>query len=396
MSQSSSSLRIRVAIIGGGPSGLLLSQLLERDGIETVILERRSREYVLSRIRAGVLESGTVELLREAGVGERMDREGLIHDGTYLASANRGFRIDFRAHTGKGVMVYGQTEVTADLYAARDAMNGKILHEVDAIELHDLERDNPYLTCRHDGRALRIDCDYVAGCDGFHGVSRSAIPAGVRHEYERVYPFGWLGLLSETPPVSDELIYANHARGFALCSMRNPSLSRYYIQVPLEDRVEQWSDDAFWDELQQRIPGDAAERLQTGSAVEKSIAPLRSYVCEPMAYGRLFLCGDAAHIVPPTGAKGLNLAASDVYYLWQALRQRYADDDAAGLENYSATALTRVWKAERFSWSMTRLLHRFPEQTEFDLRMQRAELDYLESSVAAQASLAENYVGLPY
>ena len=396
MNQSSSSLRIRVAIIGGGPSGLLLSQLLERDGIETVILERRSREYVLSRIRAGVLESGTVELLREAGVGERMDREGLIHDGTYLASANRGFRIDFRAHTGKGVMVYGQTEVTADLYAARDAMSGKILHEVDAIELHDLERDNPYLTCRHDGRALRIDCDYVAGCDGFHGVSRSAIPAGVRHEYERVYPFGWLGLLSETPPVSDELIYANHARGFALCSMRNPSLSRYYIQVPLEDRVEQWSDDAFWDELRQRIPGDAAERLQTGSAVEKSIAPLRSYVCEPMAYGRLFLCGDAAHIVPPTGAKGLNLAASDVYYLWQALRQRYADDDAAGLENYSATALTRVWKAERFSWSMTRLLHRFPEQTEFDLRMQRAELDYLESSVAAQASLAENYVGLPY
>ena len=396
MNSASSSIRTQVAIIGGGPSGLLLAQLLERAGIETVMLERRSREYVLSRIRAGVLENGMVELLREAGAGERMDREGIVHEGTYLASENRGFRIDFRHHTDSSVMVYGQTELTLDLYQARDAMDATMLHEVDDVELHDLERDKPYLTCRHDGRELRIDCDYVAGCDGFHGVSRQAIGRDQRREYERVYPFGWLGLLSPTPPVSEELIYANHERGFALCSMRNPQLSRYYIQVPLEDSVEQWSDAAFWDELKRRIPTAAADTLVTGDAIEKSIAPLRSFVAEPMAWGRLFLCGDAAHIVPPTGAKGLNLAASDVYYLWQALLRHYRDGDDRGLDAYSQTALARVWKAERFSWSMTRLLHRFPEQTDFDLRMQRAELEYLQSSVAAQASLAENYVGLPY
>lgn len=396
MNQDKTDISTQVAIVGGGPSGLLLAQLLARAGIDSVVLERRSREYVLSRIRAGVLESGTVDLLRAAGAGERMDREGIVHTGTYLATDNRGFRIDFEQHTDKSVTVYGQTELTFDLYQIRDAMDGAVLHEVDAVELHDIDRDRPRVSFTHGGRSRRIDCDFIAGCDGFHGVCRNRIDAGLRREYERVYPFGWLGVLSLTPPVSDELIYANHARGFALCSMRNPKLSRYYIQVPLEDRVEHWSDAAFWDELRRRIPQSAADSLVTGESIEKSIAPLRSFVCEPMSLGRLFLCGDAAHIVPPTGAKGLNLAASDVYYLWQALQRHYLERDDRGLDAYSDTALARVWKAERFSWSMTRLLHRFPDQSDFDLRMQRAELEYLESSVAAQAALAENYVGLPY
>ena len=396
MSQSKSSLRTQVAIIGGGPSGLLLAQLLELAGIETIIIERRSRDYVLGRIRAGVLESGMVDLLRAADAGARMELEGIIHEGTNLATDNRGFRIDFKQHTGSTVMIYGQTELTLDLYQARDAMNGTILHQVDAVEINDIERNRPYLSFRHDGRTRRIDCDFIAGCDGFHGVSRASIDAGLRREFERVYPFGWLGLLSPTPPVSKELIYANHERGFALCSMRNPNLSRYYLQVSLDDSVEQWSDDAFWEELRRRIPVAAADTLVTGDSVEKSIAPLRSFVTEPMRWGRLFLCGDAAHIVPPTGAKGLNLAASDVYYLWQALLQYYHEQNEVGIDGYSERALARVWKAERFSWSMTRLLHRFPEQTEFDRRMQQAELEYLESSVAAQAALAENYVGLPY
>jgi len=394
--KNDSSLRTRVAIIGGGPSGLLLSQLLERAGVETVVLERKSREYVLSRIRAGVLESGMVELLREAGAGQRMDREGLVHEGIYLARANRGFRIDFRRHTGNSVMVYGQTELTRDLYQARDAMDANIVHEVEQVEIHAAQSPNPYVSFRHDGRECRLESDFVVGCDGFHGISRKTIDSSVLREFERVYPFGWLGLLSQTPPVSEELIYASHERGFALCSMRNPQLSRYYLQVPLEDSVEKWSDEAFWDELKRRIPAEAAETLVTGASIEKSIAPLRSFVAEPMRWGRLFLCGDAAHIVPPTGAKGLNLAASDVFYLSQALLRHYHDNDDSGLDDYSATALARVWKAERFSWSMTRLLHRFPEQSEFDLRMQQAEIDYLETSVAAQASLAENYVGLPY
>jgi len=389
-------IRTQVAIIGGGPSGLLLAQLLAQAGIDSIVLERRSREYVLARIRAGVLEFGTVELLRAAGAGERMNREGIVHAGTYLSTDNRGFRIDFERHTGKSVMIYGQTELTFDLYQARDATGGAVLHGVDSVVLQDLDRDRPRVSFDHQGKSRRIDCDFVAGCDGFHGVCRAAIDPDVRRDYERVYPFGWLGLLSPTPPVSDELIYANHPRGFALCSMRNPKLSRYYIQVPLEDRIEQWSDSAFWDELRRRIPQAAADTLVTADSIEKSIAPLRSFVSEPMAYGRLFLCGDAAHIVPPTGAKGLNLAASDVYYLWRALQRHYLEDDDRGLETYSDTALARVWKAERFSWSMTRLLHRFPDQTDFDLRMQRAELEYLESSVAAQAALAENYVGLPY
>ena len=389
-------MRTQVAIIGGGPAGLLLSQLLARQAIDTIVLERKSRDYVLARIRAGVLEAGTVDLLHAAGAGERMKREGMVHNGTYIAVANRRFRIDFRQLTGSTVTVYGQTELTRDLYLAHDQLDGQILHEVEGVRIHDADTAAPSVSYVCAGREQRIYCDYVAGCDGYHGVSRNTIPASVLREFERVYPFGWLGLLSATPPVSDELIYASHARGFALCSMRNPGLSRYYLQVPLLDELERWSDDAFWDELRHRIPQDVAESLITGKSIEKSIVPLRSFVAEPMRWGRLFLCGDAAHIVPPTGAKGLNLAASDVYYLSRALQQHYVDRDDHGIESYSATALSRVWKAERFSWAMTRLLHRFPEQTEFDLRMQLAELEYLESSTAAQTTLAENYIGLPY
>lgn len=389
-------MRTQVAIIGGGPSGLLLSQLLHRQGIDSVVLERQSRDYVLSRIRAGVLEWGMVELLREAGVGTRMDAEGFIHEGTLLAAKNRTIRIDFRALTGKAVMVYGQTEVTRDLYAARDAMGGAVIHDAEGVTLHGLDTDKPQVTYVKDGSERRIDCDFVAGCDGFHGVSRKSIPPSVLKEFERVYPFGWLGVLSETPPVDDEIIYANHERGFALCSMRNANLSRYYVQVPLTDRVEDWSDAAFWAELKRRIPENAAERLITGLSVEKSIAPLRSFVAEPMRWGRLFLVGDAAHIVPPTGAKGLNLAASDVHYLYNGLLAEYRDGDPEGLDAYSQRALARVWKAERFSWSMTNMLHRFPDQGDFGQRMQESELDYLEHSTAAQTALAENYVGLPY
>jgi p-hydroxybenzoate 3-monooxygenase len=389
-------MRTQVAIIGGGPAGLLLSQLLAREGIDSIVLERKSRDYVLARIRAGVLETGSVDLLHAAGAGERMEREGIVHDGIYIAVDKRRFRIDFRQLTGGSVTVYGQTELTRDLYLALDQRDGQILHEVEGVQIHDVDSAVPSVSYFCAGREQRIYCDYVAGCDGYHGVSRNTIPASVLREYERVYPFGWLGLLSPTPPVSDELIYASHARGFALCSMRNPRLSRYYLQVPLQEQLQQWSDDAFWEELKRRIPADAAATLITGKSVEKSIAPLRSFVAEPMRWGRLFLCGDAAHIVPPTGAKGLNLAASDVYYLSRALQQHYVDRDDQGIDRYSATALSRVWKAERFSWTMTRLLHRFPEQTEFDLRMQQAELEYLESSPAAQTTLAENYVGLPY
>ena len=383
-------------IIGGGPAGLLLSQLLQRQGIDTIVLERRSRDYVLARIRAGVLEAGTVDLLHAAGAGERMEREGIVHNGISITVSDRRFRIDFRQLTSSSVTVYGQTELTRDLYAAHDQSNSQILHEVEGVRIHGADTASPSVSFFSAGKEERILCDYVAGCDGYHGVSRNTIPASVLREFERVYPFGWLGLLAQTPPVSDELIYASHARGFALCSMRNPELSRYYLQVPLQDRLEQWPDDVFWDELRRRIPSAVAESLITGAAIEKSIAPLRSFVAEPLRWGRLFLCGDAAHIVPPTGAKGLNLAASDVYYLSRALQQHYVDGDDYGIENYSATALARVWKAERFSWTMTRLLHRFPEQSEFDLRMQQAELEYLESSSAAQTALAENYIGLPY
>ena len=389
-------MRAQVCIIGGGPSGLLLSQLLHRKGIDTVVLERRSRDYVLSRIRAGVLEQGMVGLMREAGAGERMDREGFVHGGTYLALQNRGFRVDFKATTGKEVMVYGQTEVTRDLYAARDAMDGKVIHDAEGVTLHGLDSDAPHVTFRKDGTEHRVDCDFVIGCDGFHGVSRRSIPATVLKEFERVYPFGWLGILSETPPVDHELIYANHPRGFALCSMRNANLSRYYVQCPVDDSLDAWSDDRFWDELRHRIPEEAADRLVTGPSIEKSIAPLRSFVAEPMRWGRLLLCGDAAHIVPPTGAKGLNLAASDVHYAYHALSRHYLDGDDGGLDSYSAQALSRVWKAIRFSWWFTTLMHRFPDQTDFEQRIQEAELEALEASVAAQTVMAENYVGLPY
>lgn len=389
-------MRTQVAIIGGGPSGLLLSQLLHRKGIDTIVLERKTKEYVLGRIRAGILETGFVELLREAGVGERLDKEGFVHDGTVIAYGGAQFEINFTEHTGTPVIVYGQTEVTRDLYDAREAMGGKIVFNVEQVEIHDADSDAPYVTYTVDGEEQRIDCEFVAGCDGFHGVSRQTIPLSVRKEYEKVYPFGWLGVLSETPPVCDELIYANSDRGFALCSMRNANLSRYYIQCSLSDSAEDWTDQMFWNELKRRIPPEAAERLVTGPAIEKSIAPLRSFVTEPMRWGRLFLCGDAAHIVPPTGAKGLNTAGSDIHYLYHGLLQYFQEGDSEGIDRYSEKALARIWKAERFSWWMTNLLHRFPEQTAFDLKMQRADLDFLRGNKAAQSVLAQNYVGLPY
>lgn len=389
--------RTGVVIVGGGPSGLLLSQLLHLAGIANVVLERRSRAYVLSRIRAGVLEQGAVDLLRRAGVGARMDREGLVHDGVEISFHDRRLRIDLADLTeGKTVMVYGQTEVTADLYEARDAMGGTVLHEAEHVQLHDLEGGRPFVTFRLGERYHRIECDFVAGCDGFHGVSRRSIPADRLRLFEMVYPFGWLGLLADVPPVHDELVYAGHERGFALCSMRSRTRSRYYVQCPLDEKVEDWSDDRFWTELVSRLPADIAGRLVTGPSLEKSIAPLRSFVAEPMRFGRLFLAGDAAHIVPPTGAKGLNLAASDIHYLSEALTAHYRRGDDSGLAAYSDRALARVWKAERFSWWMTTTLHAFPDRGAFAARMQEAEFDYLASSRAARQALAENYVGLPY
>lgn len=389
-------MRTQVAIIGGGPSGLLLAQLLHRKGIDTVLIERKTREYVLSRIRAGVLETGFIELMRQAGVSERLDRECLIHDGTLFALDEETFHVSFTQTTGKPVVIYGQTELTRDLYDAREAAGAKIFYEIEDAQIHDADSEKPYLTFTEHGQPRRIDCDFIAGCDGFHGVSRRSIPLDIRREYEKTYPFGWLGVLSETPPVNDELIYSCSQRGFALCSMRNRKLSRYYIQCPLSDHPEDWSDAAFWDELKRRIPQEQADKLVTGPSTEKSIAPLRSFVAEPMQWGRLFLCGDAAHIVPPTGAKGLNTAASDIHYLYHALCEHYLEKSGKSLENYSRNALARIWKAERFSWWMTMLLHRFPEQTEFDLRMQRAEIAFLRENATAQKVFAENYVGLPY
>ncbi len=374
-----------------------MGQLLQRAGIDNVILERRSGEYVLSRIRAGVLEQGMVDLLREAGVDRRMDEEGLPHDGVELAFDNRRVRIDLAAHTGgKRVMVYGQTEVTRDLMEAREAESGKTLYEVNNVRPHDLDSDAPYVTFEHDGATRRLDCDYIAGCDGFHGVSRQSIPEDRLKTFERSYPFGWLGLLSDTPPISDELIYARHERGFALCSMRSRTRSRYYVQVPLEEKVEDWSDERFWDELRRRLPEDVAANLVTGSSLEKSIAPLRSFVVEPMQYGRLFLVGDAAHIVPPTGAKGINLAASDVNTLYRLMLKVYREGRTDLVPRYSRTCLKRVWKAERFSWWMTSVLHKFSEEEDFGARMQQAELDYVTGSEAGLTTIAENYVGLPY
>lgn len=389
-------MRHQVVIIGGGPSGLLLGQLLHRHGIDAVVLERRTRDYVLGRIRAGVLESGLIALMEAAGVAGRLHREGHVHDGTRIAMAGGMFRIDIAALTGKPVVVYGQTELTHDLYDARAACGARTEFEVDHVQIHEADGNAPFVTYIQGGRDHRIDCDFIAGCDGFHGVSRQTIPLDVRREYEKTYPFGWLGVLSHTPPVADELIYANSERGFALCSMRNENLSRYYIQCGLSDHPGDWTDAAFWQELKRRIPDNVADRLVTGPTIEKSIAPLRSLVTEPMRWGRLFLCGDAAHIVPPTGAKGLNTAASDVHYLYHGLRQFYEDRDSHGIDHYSERALLRVWRAERFSWWFSGLLHRYPDQSPFDLKMQQADLAFLRDNEAQQRAFAENYVGLPY
>jgi len=390
-------MKTQVCIIGGGPSGLMLSQLLHLKGIETIVLERQSREYVLGRIRAGVLEHGFAKLMREAQCGERMDREGEIHEGFFIAHDGRLDRIDLHKYSGgNSVIVYGQTELTRDLYEARDRMKGIVIHNAEDVQPHALTSSAPHVTYRSGDEIVRIDCDYVIGADGFHGVSRKAIPKDVLREYERVYPFGWLGVLSRTKPVSPELIYAKHERGFALCSLRSQVLSRYYIQVPLTDTLEQWSDDSFWAELGRRLPAEVAASMVTGPSIEKSIAPLRSFVAEPMRYGNLFLAGDAAHIVPPTGARGLNSAASDIYYLYHAMVAHYRQGDDSGLEGYSAKALARVWKAQRFSWWMTTLLHTFEDSIPYDRRLQQTDLEYLFSSEAAQTSLAENYVGLPF
>lgn len=390
-------IRTKVGIIGAGPSGLLLSQLLDLKGIDNVVLEKHTRDYVLGRIRAGVLEHGFAELMREAQCGERMDREGEIHEGFFINDHGTLHRMDLAGHTGgNSVMVYGQTELTRDLYEAREKMGGNVIHEALDVQPHDIDSDAPWLTYTKDGEEYRVDCDYIVGADGFHGVSRKSIPQDVLKEYEKVYPFGWLGVLSRTKPVSPELIYSKTERGFSLCSLRSQVLSRYYIQVPLTDKVEDWSDEAFWDELKKRIPDEVAAKLETGPSIEKSIAPLRSFVAEPMRYGKVFLAGDAAHIVPPTGARGLNSAASDIYYLYHALMDHYLKGDDSGLDAYSAKALARVWKAQRFSWWMTSMLHSFPENSAYDQRLQEIELAYLLSSEAAQTSLAENYVGLPF
>jgi p-hydroxybenzoate 3-monooxygenase len=389
-------LRTKVAIIGAGPAGLLLGQLLRTYGIDNVILERQTADYVLGRIRAGLLEEGTVKLLDEVGSGRRAHQEGLVHDGIELAFGGARHRIDMKASTGKTVMIYGQTEVTLDLMNARKAAGLTTVYQAADVTPLDFDTDHPRVTYKKDGVAHEIQCDFIAGCDGFHGISRASVKPSAIETFERVYPFGWLGILSETPPVSHELIYSNHARGFALCTMRSTHRSRYYVQCSLDDHVDQWPDDRFWDELKQRIDQKAADELVTGPSIEKSIAPLRSFVAEPMRFGRMFLAGDAAHIVPPTGAKGLNLAASDAHYLATALREYYDEKSSAGIDNYSTTALARVWKAVRFSWWMTSMLHKFPDTGTIGARIQLAELDYVCSSRAAMTSLAENYVGLPF
>jgi len=389
-------MRTKVVIVGAGPAGLLLGRLLDNQGIDNVILERRSQDYVLGRIRAGVLEQGTVELLEKAGVSERMHAEGLVHDGVEFCFDGNRHRFDFRALIGRTVMVYGQTEVTRDLMQARDASNAVTIYGAENVSLHEFDGDKPKVRYVKDGVEHEIACDFIAGCDGYHGVARASIPEGALNTFERVYPFGWLGILVDRPPVADELIYAHHERGFALCSMRSPTRSRYYVQVPADEKVEAWSDDRFWDELRRRVDQETADHLITGPSIEKSIAPLRSFVAEPLRFGRLFLAGDAAHIVPPTGAKGLNLAAGDVGRLAEALIELYAEKSPAGIDHYSARALARVWKAERFSWWMTSILHTFPDTDSFGRRMQRAEFDYLVGSEAASRSMAENYTGLPF
>lgn len=387
-------MRTQVAIIGAGPAGLLLGALLHREGVDAVILEQRSSDYVLGRIRAGVLEQGTVALLEKAGVGQRVKAAGLVHDGVELQFDGDRHRIDLHDLTGRNVTVYGQTEVTRDLMEARQAAGARTIYEATHLSLHDLDGERPRVRFTKDGVDQDLVCDYVAGCDGFHGVSRQSAPAAALKTFERVYPFGWLGVLVDRPPASDELIYAHHRRGFALCSMRSATRSRYYVQVPVDETVAAWSDDRFWDELRSRLDPVTAEGLATGPSIEKSVAPLRSFVAEPLRFGRLFLAGDAAHIVPPTGAKGLNLAAHDVGCLAEALVEAVQERSSAGVDAYSSRVLRRVWKVERFSWWMTSLLHVFPETDGFGRRVQRADFDYLVGSRAAATSLAENYVGL--
>jgi p-hydroxybenzoate 3-monooxygenase len=388
-------MRTQVAIIGAGPAGLLLGQLLHKHGIDNIILERQTGDYVLSRVRAGVIEQVTMDLLDEAGVGGRMHADGLVHEGVQICVDGIRHRISFKEMTGKAVMVYGQTELTKDLMDGRAAVGAPTVYAAHDVSLHDFLGTKPRVTYRADGKTHEIDCDFIAGCDGFHGICRKSVPPGAITAHERVYPLGWLGILSETPPVSDELIYVRHPSGFALCSMRSPTRSRYYLQCSLAEDIEAWPDDRFWEELKPRLDDEARERLVTGPSIEKSIAPLRSFVAEPMRFGRLFLAGDAAHIVPPTGAKGLNLAASDVRYLARAFAEYYGEQSDDGLEHYSSRALARVWKAERFSWWMTTLLHKISENS-FEQKIQLAELDYLFRSKAAATVFAENYVGLPY
>jgi p-hydroxybenzoate 3-monooxygenase len=388
-------MRTQVAIIGAGPSGLLLGALLHKAGIDNVILERQTGDYVLGRIRAGVLEQVAVEALDEVGVGQRMHQEGLVHGGFELLFEGRRHRIDMQGLTGHSVMVYGQTEVTRDLMNDRAAKGLTTVYEAQDVALHGFDGASPHVTYTHNGQSHRLDCDFIAGCDGFHGVSRASVPKSAIREYEKVYPFGWLGLLSDTPPVSHELIYANTEHGFALCSMRSNTRSRYYVQVPLTDKVEQWSDERFWDQLKRHLDEEGRANLVTGPSIEKSIAPLRSFVAEPLRFGRLFLAGDAGHIVPPTGAKGLNLAATDVKYLGSALIEHYAHKSEEGIDRYSERCLRRIWRAERFSWWFTSLMHRFPDDSGFNHKVQMAELDYLVHSESAMRSVAENYVGLP-
>jgi len=389
-------MRTQVAIIGSGPSGLLLGQLLTNAGIDNVILDRVSKDYILGRVRAGVLEEGMVSMMERAGAADRMHRDGLPHDGFSLAFDGRDHRIDLFGLTGKRVLVYGQTEVTRDLMDQREASGATTIYSAENVAPHDFDGTNPYVTFEREGVSHRIDCDFIAGCDGYHGISRKSVPEHSLTTFERVYPFGWLGILADVPPVSHELIYANHSRGFALCSMRSASRSRYYIQCGLDEKIEDWSDERFYDELRRRLPAEHAESMVVGPSFEKSIAPLRSFVAEPMRIGRLFLVGDAAHIVPPTGAKGLNLATSDVFYLFEGLQEYFSEKSAAAIDAYSMRALKRVWGAVRFSWSMTTMMHRFPEAGEFDRKIQEAELNYLVGSKAAATALAENYVGMPY
>lgn len=388
-------MKRQVAIVGAGPAGLLLGHLLRAEGIDVVVIERASADYVLGRIRAGVLETTLTDQLERLDLADRMHSEGLPHDGFNLADGERLIRIDVAALTGRQVMVYGQTEVTRDLMDAAQPRGLEVIYEANDVVLHDIDGDTPFITYEKAGVSYRINTRFICGCDGFHGPSRRAIPASVAQVFEKVYPFGWLGILADVPPCNHELIYANHVNGFALASMRSATRSRYYIQVPLDEKVEDWPDDRLWDELSVRLGPAAAAHITRGAAIEKSIAPLRSFVFEPMRHGSLFLAGDSAHIVPPTGAKGLNLAASDVAYLSNALIRFFKANDGDGIANYSDKALARVWKSERFSWQLTMLMHRFPNSDAFDRRMQLADLDYIASSVAAQTTIAENYVGLP-